>query len=72
MHNNNIFGIQFTGLSFGIEAIAMLDGTLLFEEIMLARQVISCYEVLTSIVFRWCWEPNYKNAGTMEIRMKCN
>ncbi|XP_057422050.1 uncharacterized protein LOC130715911 [Lotus japonicus] len=27
-----------TGLSFGIEAIAMLDGTLLFEEIMLARQ----------------------------------
>ncbi|PNX74816.1 SET domain-containing protein, partial [Trifolium pratense] len=26
------------GLSFGIEAITMLDGTLLFEEIMQARQ----------------------------------
>jgi hypothetical protein len=33
-------------LSFGIEAITILDGTLLFEEIMQARQV-SCVQVLT-------------------------
>nr|CAB3480516.1 unnamed protein product [Digitaria exilis] len=32
-----------TGLSFGIDALAALEGTLLFDEIMQAKQVISLY-----------------------------
>jgi len=37
-------------LSFGIEAITMLDGTLLFEEIMQSRQV-NYTQVLTFYCF---------------------
>lgn len=32
---------NFTGLSFGIEALAELEGTLLFEELMQSKEVIS-------------------------------
>jgi len=32
---------KFAGLSFSIEAITALDGTLVLEEIMQARQVIN-------------------------------
>jgi histone-lysine N-methyltransferase SETD3 len=39
-----------TGLSFGIDALAALEGTLLFDELMQARQAIYCYGIVILIL----------------------
>jgi len=40
-YDNYALGFKIAGLGFSIEAITVLDGTLLLEEIMQARQVIN-------------------------------
>lgn len=40
-YDNCALAFKIAGLSFSIEAITVLDGTLLLEELMQARQVIN-------------------------------
>lgn len=65
---NSIFNLssfhlyEFPGLSFGIDALAALEGTLLFDELMQARQVIYCYGIallILQITIELVWPVSY-------------